>query len=336
MPSKIAQSALVVGAQGTLGSFIAKGLAHAGWQVTRAGRRPETAADFRRVDLADPGSIEGAVRNAELVVNTAHHPDLTLEETILRRGGKLIELIELSQRERAVLGRVSDPEGLVVTDTGLGGIAYLAVAQLLRDFPHADTAEYALMVSASGSSGRPGGLFAHGLLTSSGHHPTAKVPFPKPFGSRRCLEVGQNADGIPRIAVRGTPIRHFMCIEPRPLHATLLGLNAARLISLVPRASFTAGTRKVPEELSDEPICEWVGVSRNCERLATRTVEGRGYYRMTAAATEIFADALSDCADERARTTGVRSIEELLTLAELLPRLRRNEISVDKPTINGG
>jgi hypothetical protein len=327
----MASKALVIGAQGVLGSFIAEGLSDAAWEVTRAGRRPEEATDFCQLDLADPKSISKGVLGFDLVVSTAHEPDLALERTILDQGGTLIDLIELSETERAQLGEVANPKGLVVTDTGLGGVAYLAVAELLDAYPEADSAEYALMVSASGSTGRAGGLFAHKLLTSSRHHETAKVPFPEPFGTRRGLEVGQDTNGVPRTAVNGVPIRHYLCMLPSPLNGMLLALNSARLISALPKASFTAGARKVPDELSDERICEWVAVSSTGERVAAQTVEGAGYYRMTTAATVVFAGAIIG-----RREKGLHSIEELVSLSELGPALSRRGVSVRKEAISDG
>jgi hypothetical protein len=327
----MARKALVIGAQGVLGNFIAKGLSEAAWEVTRAGRRPEEAADFRQLDLADPGSVSEGVPGFDLIVSTAHEPHLTLEREVLDQGGVLIDLAELSQAERAQLGEVANPKGLVVTDTGLGGVAYLAVAELLDDHPEADAAEYALMVSASGSTGRAGGLFAHKLLTSSRHHRTATVPFPEPFGTRRRLEVGQDTDGVPRTAVNEVPIRHYLCMLPSPLNGMLLALNSARLISVLPAASFTTGAAKVPDELSDERICEWVAVSSDGERVATQTVEGAGYYRMTTAATVVFADALVG-----RREKGLRGIEELVSLSELRPALSEQGVGVCRRAISAG
>jgi NAD(P)-dependent dehydrogenase (short-subunit alcohol dehydrogenase family) len=319
---------LVIGAQGVLGNSLAKQLPESGWEVTRAGRRPDEAQGFRQVDLADPAAVSQACAEVDIVVSTAHHPGLIVEKTVLRQGGKLIDLIELSESERARLdAETSDPEGLVVIHTGLGGVAYLAIADLLRENPAADAAEYALMVSAAGSSGRAGGLFAHRLLTSSSQHASAAIPFPEPFGTRRCLEVGDDREGVPRATVGAAPIRHYLYMQPGALNSLMRALNAARIISALPRASFTAGSKKLPDELSEERICEWVAVSRNGTRLASQAIEGRGYYRMTLAATLVFAEALSRNAN---RQTGVRSIDELLTLTEILPALELRGMAVRK------
>jgi hypothetical protein len=118
---------------------------------------------------------------------------------------------------------------------------------------------------------------------------------------------------------------------PSPLNGMLLALNSARLISALPKASFTAGARKVPDELSDERICEWVAVSSTGERVAAQTVEGEGYYRMTAAATVVFADALVG-----KREKGLRGIEQLVSLSELRSALGEQGVSVRKRAISDG
>lgn len=312
--------------------------------MTRVGRRPESAADFLLLDLADPVALSHACAEADVVINTAHDPELAAERTVLREGGVLIDLIELSQPERALLRSqaAEAPRGLVVSDTGLGGVAYLVIADLLRTHPEADAADYSLMVSAAGSGGRAGALFAHSLLTDASHHRSVKLPFPRPFGVRRCLQVGADRDGmlrdgVLRAVVGETPVRHYLCMLPRPLQGLLLALNGAHLMSMLPSASFTAGTGKVPAKPSDERICEWVGVSRDGRRLGARTLEGRGYYDMTAAATLAFADALlASTAAARGRR-GLLSIDEVLTLDAVRPALERHEILiVEQPVEDTG
>jgi nucleoside-diphosphate-sugar epimerase len=70
---------LVIGAQGVLGSFIARQFREAGWAVTRGGRRPEIAEDFRLVDLDRSETIAEACGEADLVVSTVRHPALPAE-----------------------------------------------------------------------------------------------------------------------------------------------------------------------------------------------------------------------------------------------------------------
>lgn len=314
-----------MGAQGVLGGFLARGLADEGWEVTRAGRRAEAASDFRLLDAGDAAAVAEACEEVDLVVNTAHHPELVLERTVLRDGGTLVDLIELSEQDRAALREENAvPAGLVVADTGLGGVGYLEIADLLRRRADADVAEYALMFSASGSSGRAGVLFGHRLLTGARHHRQETVPFAKPFGRRRCLEM-ESRDGVLRGAIGGVAVRHYLCMQPRPLNGALLALNAARLIGGLPRATFTTGAGKVPSELSEEPVCEWVAVAREGRRLAARTHEGRGYYRMTVAATLAFAEALASSPEDGRR--GLRGIDEVLALSDVQPLLERRGIT---------
>jgi hypothetical protein len=325
----MARKVLVIGAQGVLGTFIAREFSAAGWQVTRAGRRPEDAADFRLVDLDAPADLAQACAQVDLVVNTAHHPNLAPERTVLRHGGTLINLTDFTQPEQTQLASEAvDGRGLVVAHTGFSGIAYLTIAELLRQHDEADRAEYCLMFSASGSTGRAGALFAHSLLTSSSHHETTTVPFPEPVGERRCIEVGADENAVLRRSVGDVPLRHYLCMQPRALQSMLLGLNGARLIGLMPRASFTAGARKVPSELSDEPICEWVAVKRGSERLAAQTLAGEGYYRITAVATLAFAEALLGPNPSAKREVGLRSIDELINLADIRPLIEERGITI--------
>ena len=322
----MARTVLVIGAQGVLGTFLAQEFSSAGWQVIRAGRRPEDAPDFRVVDLDDPADLRQACAGMDLVVNTVHHRELAPERTVLREGGTLINLTDFTPAQRAQLAAEgADGRGLVVADTGFSGIAYLAIAEMLREHPEADRAEYSLMFSASGSSGRAGAAFAHHLLTGKSHHETTVVPFPEPFGQRRCIEVGAGQEDELRKRIGAVPIRHYLCMQPRLLHSMLLALNRVRLIGLMPSASFTAGARKVPAELTAEPICEWLAISRGGKRVAALTLEGQGYYRMTVAATVAFGEALlrSSAADGR---RGLRSIDELITLADIRPAVEQRGI----------
>lgn len=318
------EKVLVVGAQGVLGSLLARAFAANGWEVTRAGRRPEGGADFRLLDLADRAAVEAAVEEAGLIVNTVHHPQLHLERAVLRNGGTLLDVGELSPLERAVLREEEDGRGgTVVGDVGLSGVCYLALADLLSDYPEADEAHYVLMFSASGSSGRAGALLGHRLLTESRHHATRKFRLPEPWGSQRAFEIAPQGPGVLATSIAGSRLRHYLTMQPKPLRALLGALNAARLISFLPASTFTAGTGKVPAEASEEPICEWVGVAREGEVLAELTVQGEGYYTMTANAIITFAEALAG----RPRSEhGLFGLEDLIALPEVAAALGRRGI----------
>src|SRR5687768_14928198 len=99
----MARTVLVIGAQGVLGTFLAREFSSAGWQVIRAGRRPEDAPDFRLVDLDDPADLRQACAGMDLVVNTAHHRELAPERTVLRQGGTLINLTDFTPPQRVKL-----------------------------------------------------------------------------------------------------------------------------------------------------------------------------------------------------------------------------------------
>lgn len=333
----MSRKALVIGAQGVLGALISQAFSQAGWEVARAGRRPERASDFRLLDLADPVALSEACAAAHVVVNTAHDPEFAPERTVLREGGTLIDLIELAPAERELLrGEAAESaRGSVVLDTGLGGVAYLAIADLLAEHPEADEAEYSLMISASGSAGRAGLLMGHQALTAAAHHRSVKLPFAQPFGSLRCLEIGANGEGLFRTAIGGRPICHYLCMRPRALQSLLLALNGAHLMSMLPSATFTAGASKASAKPSDERICEWVAVGRGGQRLGARTIEGCGYYRMTAAATLAFAEALPTLSSTDSAQRGLLSIDELLTLDAVRPAIEQHEIFVREQPVEG-
>src|SRR5204863_7001818 len=101
----------------------------------------------------------------------------------------------------------------------------------------------------------------------------------------------------------------------------------------VPRAAFTAGRGRAPTDASSEPIAEWVSVRSGGRRLAARVIEGRGDYRMTAAATVVFGEALAElrAAEQRA---GAFAPEELFSLARLWPALERRGFRIlERPVI---
>lgn len=320
---------LIIGAQGVLGSFLAAAFSESEWHVTRAGRRQESAADFLLLDLDDEEALAAALDAADVTVNTAHHAPLGPERVALRQGAILIDLVELGAAERDALRDEADrSSGLLVADVGLSFVAYLALADLLRRIPDADAATYALMFSAAGSSGRAGARFAHALLTSSRHHRTAGLELPEPWGATRAFEVASGTEdaSMPE-AIEGVPLRHYLSMQPRVLQASLLALNATRLISLLPAAAFTAGTGKVPSEPSDEPICEHVAVHRGGRQVGSRTIEGRGYYRMASAAILSLAEALLVSVE---RPTGFRPVEQVIGLASVEEALGDHGITVSE------
>jgi hypothetical protein len=318
---------LVIGAQGVLGSFIARRFREAGWAVTRGGRRPERAEDFRLVDLDHPESVTEACTGVDLVVSTVRHPALFAERAVLTGGGVLFNLDDLPAAERAHLkDEVPQPRGLVVDRTGLGGVTGLATAELLEEHPEADTLEFGFMVSAKEIAGHAGGIFAHRLLSGAGHFETATVDLPPPFGRRRCLSSERDAAELVGPLTRGRRGRLQLCFLPAAFNALFLALNAFRLASRLPLALFTAGRGAVPTELSRQPTCHWTAVTRAGERLARRIIMGDGDYRSSVEATLVFAEALVVPRGAQPRRSGVFGVDELLTFREILPPLERHGI----------
>lgn len=85
----------------------------------------------------------------------------------------------------------------------------------------------------------------------------------------------------------------------------------------------------MPAELSREAICEWVAVGCEGRRIAVRTIEGCGDYRMTTVATVVFAEALlrrreRDLADRN----GVCGVEDLFSLRDLQPALEARGLRI--------
>jgi hypothetical protein len=94
---------LVIGSHGVLGSLVASAFERAGWEVLRGPRRPRRGEIH--VDLDRPETIGAAVG---LVVNTAPHPGLPAERTVVDRGGAAINTQPYPRRRgrplRAVAG----------------------------------------------------------------------------------------------------------------------------------------------------------------------------------------------------------------------------------------
>ena len=82
-----ANRVLIIGAQGVLGTLLARGFREAGSHVVRGGRRPERAADFRLVDLDQPETVSQALAEVGLAVSTVRDDKLAAERAVLSEGG---------------------------------------------------------------------------------------------------------------------------------------------------------------------------------------------------------------------------------------------------------
>jgi saccharopine dehydrogenase-like NADP-dependent oxidoreductase len=135
---------VVIGAQGALGRLCAPALQRAGFEVIRAGRRPESASDFRLIDVSDADAVADGCADADLVISMANDPNHNAERFVLETGGAMFTVI-VAPEERAELKALGvGARGLVVTDLGLGpGVTSLVLADLLARHPDADELESA-------------------------------------------------------------------------------------------------------------------------------------------------------------------------------------------------
>ena len=324
----MASSVLVVGAQGFLGSFLARAFADEGWRVTRAGRRPESGADFRLVDLDRPGTLRDAFASVDLVVSTVRHPGLHAERTVLGQGPILLNLDDLPATERAALKRETpNPGGLVIDRCGLYGVAMLALAELLREHPEADQVNYGFIVSTAEKGGRAGGALMHRLLSGRRRLPTESFRLVAPFGQCRALEAGPESESLLREIAGERDIRLYLCFAPAFVNRAMLALNALGLASRLPLAAFTAGRSRPPAEPSRQLTCHWVETRRGGRVLASRIVSGEGDYRMSVSVTMVVADAL--LSGERARPRrGLFGVDQIVMLGEVSAALAKRGIAV--------
>jgi NAD(P)-dependent dehydrogenase (short-subunit alcohol dehydrogenase family) len=189
-PSKlIGRRVLVIGAQGVLGALLVRGFEHAGWKVTRGGRRPDERSDFLHVDLDEPETVSTAIGHADVVLNPVPDDELVAERMVLDQGGLLINVSAMpAAAGRRLRQESTTTRGTVVMNAGIApGVTNLIAADLLAVHPEADEVELAFTVSTRSTSGRAGGDFAHRNVTTVPRHRTAVIPLPEPFGTRRCL-----------------------------------------------------------------------------------------------------------------------------------------------------
>jgi hypothetical protein len=304
---------LVLGGQGVFGLALAEAFEAAGWAVIRTGRRPDPDPGFRHVDLAEPGTLERVLGDADVIVNTVPDEHLTAERMVLDRGGLLINVSAMAARAVPLLrDHQGEARGTVLMNAGIApGLTNLVVADLLDRYPEADEVELVFTVSVKGSSGPAGGGFGHRGLTAIRRHRTVVVPLPEPYGQRRCLGFAEPDRGwLGETLAGGKTVRPYVCLRERRVQRALLALNAAGLIQRLPGAAFAA--KPSGAGLTTEPVTHWVAVRRSGARLAARTIRCRGDMRAGAACTVLFAGALA----ARAKP-GVLVPEEIFTLADV-------------------
>ncbi len=319
---------LVLGGQGALGTAIAAAFGAAGWTAIRAGRRPDSGADFRRVDLDEPDTLKRALDDIDLIVSTVPDEGLVAERLVLTQGGVLINVSAVAasavQRLRRVPG---PPRGTVLMNAGIApGLTNLLAADLLAHHPEADEVELVFTVSAKSAVGPAGSRFAHPALTRESTHQTTVVPLPEPFGRRRCVGFAEADNGWLGAVAGGRAVSPYLCISERRVHSALLAFNSAGLIARLPRSAFASARSDAPGAPGSEPVAHWVAVRRRGACLAARTLRCRGDYRSAAAGTVLFARSLA--AGAGAGPAGVLVPEETCTIGELRAALAESDIVV--------
>ena len=203
---------------------------------------------------------------------------------MLRGGGALLNVASMTAAERAELeAEQEDARGLVVVRAGLApGVTTLVAAELLLAHPEADAMEVVMTFSAATAGGRAGAAFGYRLLTGAVHHPTVRcLSRRRSAGDAVLMSAWRPKGGSPRL--RGA--RHAPAHLPRGAshRRGVAHPERLRLLWVLPRVAFVGGRRTIPPELTREPICEWVAVSRGGRRLGAtivvranlRTVSGR-------------------------------------------------------------
>ena len=316
---------LVLGGQGVLGRMIAEAFAAAGVTALRAGRRPDSGADFRHVDLDEPETVEKALGEADLIVTTVPDERLIAERLVLERGGLLVNVSAMpASAARRLRREPGQPQGTVLMNAGIApGLTNLIAADLLAKQPAADEVELVFTTSAKGSHGPAGAAFAHRGLTGTSRHHTTVVSLPEPFGRRRCLAFAESDGGWLGAEADGKTVSTYACISERRVNSAMLAFNSAGIIGRLPRSVFAGGASAAP---TSEQVAHWVAVRRGGALLAARTLRCRGDYRAAAAATVLFARSLA--ARGGAGPAGVLVPEELVTIGELRPALAKAGIVV--------
>jgi hypothetical protein len=221
---------------------------------------------------------------------------------------------------------------MVVMHAGIApGLTNLVAADLTARHPDADEVELVFTVSTKSTNGPAGGAFAHRNLTDVAHHRTRVVPLPAPYGRRRVLGFAEADDGW----LQPDPHRRvhtFVCIAEPAVQRALLSLNAIGAIRMVPRAAFRPAPLRDGGVPSTERVAHWVAVLDHGERLAARTIEGRGDYAAAASVTVAMAGVLR--APNRTRP-GVFTPEAVLSPDELAPVLEERGIQVVERNAGG-
>jgi hypothetical protein len=329
MLASTGERVLVIGADGVLGSLTADAFEDAGWEVLRGSRAPDRGGDWRRIDLDLPATLIPTLEEADVVVDTVPHAGVVAEQSIIDRGGLLLNTAALPTAWTRRLHRSPSPTaGTVVLGAGIApGLTNLLAAELLAAHPEADEIELVFTLSAGATSGPAGGAFVHRHLISAPRHETAAVPLPPPFGTRECLGFAESERGWIGDLAGSRLVRSYACFGEVEVHDALLARNELGAIAELPEAGFARGRSAHRSGASSEPVAHWVSVRRAGSRIAAKTIRCAGDYRGAAHATVALAQALQDARARGPLPAGVFGPQDLVALADLGPYLTGAGIS---------
>jgi hypothetical protein len=321
--------AVVVGAQGTLGSFVARELRSRGWDVLRAGRRPESAPDFRKIDLDDQATWGDTFVGSELIVSTVPHSELVLERHIMETGGLLLSPATVP---RAALEKLKayqrNPKGVVIPHVGLTpGLSNLLAAELLEASSDAAELAIGLVFKAFGASGEEGRKWAFRLFAQGAVSPLRAVQLPSPLGLRGCVSTDLSAEGWLADTHRPPVQRLEFCMAEKPIDAMLRALSSIRLATLLSRIAARAYMHRIPGP-TDEQIYQWAWVRRSSGAKQGWLISATGDYRSTAVAMRIFAEAIFRLNADSRLPRGLVRVQEVLKMNDVKKEFAASGISI--------
>jgi len=309
----------------------------AGWEVHHGARRHLDLQRYRHIDFDKPETVATATEGVDLVVNTVDDHRMQAEDVVLAHGGTLFNIAAgpfgdgLALRHRSPAA----PEGSVVLHGGLvPGITSLLFVDLLRSHPEADLLEMVWTFTGQGYSGPGGRRWAHSYIAGRSHSPVFRVPLPPPYGERKCMEVAEGERGWLN-EFPGVRVRAGVCFYERDTDFGFRALNFLRLRKLLPSRVIVQTPRRLTRgvapgegEAPAGACMYWVAARRNGEILTARTIEGEDDYLVTALGAVAFSEAL--LRRRPAIAPGVSSVEDLLELESVLPRLQELGVEVNE------
>ncbi len=319
---------LVVGAQGCLGTIVVNELSQRGWNVLRGGRRPDSADDFRLIDLDEPSTWDLALVDVDIVISTVPHPELPLERHILESGGLLLNPATIPRSYlQKVTTSAGSARGTVIPHAGLTpGLGNLLAAELLRSHPQASEITIG-MTFPTRIAGRAGTRWTFSHFVDSEKSTRRVVPLPPPMNERIC--------GIKNLANEGwlendrwPPVQRYeFCMADKSIDLLLRGLARMHLLPLFGRI-YVPSLKKSRYVATEEQIFQWASVRASSGLEHGLIINARGDYRSTAIATAIFAELLWPRAASSELSPGLLRIQDVLELNDVKDIFEERGISV--------